>query len=232
VGPLRAGKGSDGTVFGRLASGDRFETRLGMTTLLEGVGEHQRQNAALAVAAAEALTAWGLPLAAAGAVEAGLRDAWLPARLELARVRPRVLVDAAHNVDSARALAEELRRWRNRPLWLVLGILRDKDAASILRVLLPLVDGVVVVTPTSPRALPAESLATACRKIGEAVVVSSSSVSAAVDLARHEAGRDGAVVVSGSFATASEARVALGLEGVVTAEERRAWIRAGGLERE
>ena len=37
------------------------------------------------------------------------------ARLELTRLRPRVLIDAAHNVDSARALAEELRRWRNRP---------------------------------------------------------------------------------------------------------------------
>ena len=162
VGPLRVGRGAgaDGTVVGRLAGGERFAARLGLSTLLEGVGEHQRQNAALAVAAAEALVADGLPLTRQ-AVEAGLEGAWLPARLELARLRPRVLIDAAHNVDSARALAEELRRWRTRPLWLVLGILRDKDAAAILRVLLPLADGVVVVTPTSPRALPAEALAAA-----------------------------------------------------------------------
>ena len=110
---------------GRLATGDRFEARLGLATLLEGVGEHQRQNAALAVAAAEALVPSGLPLTVT-AVEAGLADAWLPARLELVRLRPRVLIDAAHNVDSARALADELGRWRTRPLWLVLGILRGQ----------------------------------------------------------------------------------------------------------
>jgi len=233
VRPLRTGQGQSGNaqVVGRLANGERFEARPGLTTLLEGVGEHQRQNAALAVAAAEELVSRGLPLTVT-AVEAGLGEAWLPARLELARLRPRVLIDAAHNVDSARALADELRRWRNRPLWLVLGILRDKDASAILRVLMPLAEGVVVVTPTSPRALPAEALAAACRNVGDAEVVVGTSVGAAIVKARARAGRDGAVVVAGSFATASEARAALGLESVVTAEARRAWLRGGGLERD
>jgi folylpolyglutamate synthase/dihydropteroate synthase len=99
-------------------------------------------------------------------------------------------------------------------------------------VLLPLADGVVVVTPTSPRALPAESLAAACWDIWSGEVVQASSVGAAIELARVEAGRDGAVAVAGSFATASEARVALGLADIVTAEARRAWLRRGGLEDE
>ena len=150
--------------------------------------------------------------------------AWLPARLELVGLRPRVLIDAAHNVDSALALADELARWRNRPLWLVLGILRDKDAPAILRVLLPLADGVIVVTPTSPRALPAESLAAACRRIstvrGRAGVVGGRGARSG----QAEAGRDGAVAVAGSFATASEARAALGLAEVVTPRrDRRGW---------
>jgi dihydrofolate synthase/folylpolyglutamate synthase len=231
VGPLAVSRaaGRAGEVLGRLATGERFVTRLGLTTQPEHVGAHQRQNAALAVAAAEALAPSGLALTAS-AVEAGLRTAWLPARLELVRLRPSVLVDAAHNVDSARALAGELRRWRRRPLWLVLGILRDKDASAILRVLLPLADGVVVVTPTSPRALPAESLAAACQRLSAVHVVQASSVGAAVGLARARAGPDGAVAVAGSFATASEARAALGLAGVVTAEARQAWLHGGGLE--
>ncbi|MFN8635920.1 MAG: cyanophycin synthetase [Chloroflexota bacterium] len=253
VTPLRTTRGERGgrevadgrggaLVTGRLRDGSRFITELGLAGQLEGVGRHQRQNAALAVAAAEALAEGAgqrdattgqasgkLPLTAAS-VERGLRDAWLPARLELARIRPRVLIDAAHNVDSARALAEELARWRNRPLWLVLGILRDKDASAILRVLLPLADGVVVATPTSPRALPAEALASACRAVSGIEVARASSVAAAVELARERAGRDGAVAVAGSFATASEAREALGLAEVVTGEARRAWLRAGGLE--
>jgi dihydrofolate synthase/folylpolyglutamate synthase len=227
---LRRGGGGGHEVAGRLATGERFAGKLGLAAQLEGVWGHQRQNAALAVAAAEELATEGLALTGA-AVEMGLRDAWLPARLELARVRPRILIDAAHNVDSARALAEELKRWRNRPLWLVLGILRDKDASAILRVLLPLAAGVVVVTPTSPRALPADVLASSCRAISAVEIERASSVAAAIEMARERAGRDGGVAVAGSFATASEARDALGLRGVLTAEERRAWLDAGGLAR-
>jgi folylpolyglutamate synthase/dihydropteroate synthase len=101
-----------------------------------------------------------------------------------------------------------------------------------LRVLLPLADGVVVVTPTSPRALPAESLAAACRKVSGVEVAQASSVGAAIELARMWAGKDGAVAVAGSFATASEARATLGLEEVVTADARQAWLRGVGLETE
>jgi dihydrofolate synthase/folylpolyglutamate synthase len=228
------------------------DRRLGPTGLLHGAFRHQRQNAALAVAAAEALadrsqpdasqadgsqppeSRIGLPLTAR-AIDVGLHDAWLPARLEVVGLHPRLLVDAAHNSDSARALAEELRAWHDRPLWLVLGILRDKDARAILRLLLPLADGVVVVTPTSPRALPAEALAEACRSLAsdgaqQVQVEQASSVAAALDLAKSRAGRDGGVAVAGSFATASEARATLGLEAVVTAEGRQAWLAAGGLE--
>ncbi|MCC7366832.1 MAG: bifunctional folylpolyglutamate synthase/dihydrofolate synthase [Chloroflexi bacterium] len=233
VSPLRIVLADDGSeqVVGRLASGKRFRTRPGLAQLLEGIGEHQRQNAALAVAAADALTDRGLPLTAR-AVEQGLAAAWLPARLELVRLRPRVLIDAAHNIDSARALAEELGHWQTRPVWLVLGILRDKDAPPILRELLPLADGVIVVTPTSPRALPAEHLGAACALIGDLPVKRSSSVAAGIAQARKLAGPDGAVVVTGSFATASEARASLGLAGVVTGAARQAWLRAGGLESE
>lgn len=145
-------------------------------------------------------------------------------------MHPRILVDAAHNSDSARALAESLRSWTERPLWLVLGILRDKDARAILRVLLPLADGVVTVTPTSPRALPADALAAACAALAALPVETAPSVTAAVRQARERVGRDGGVVVAGSFATAAEARAALGLADVLTAEERRAWVAAGGLE--
>lgn len=217
-------------VAGRLASGETYRARLGLAQLLEGMGEHQRQNAALAVAAADLLTRFGLELSGE-AVRRGLEEAWLPARLELARLRPRTLIDAAHNVDSARALADELGRWHKQPLWLVLGILRDKDATAILRELLPLADGVVVVTPTSPRALPAEQLAAACARLSDVAVERASSVGAAIERAQQLAGEAGAVAVAGSFATATEARVALGLAEVVTPEARRAWLRDGGLER-
>jgi dihydrofolate synthase/folylpolyglutamate synthase len=229
------------------------DRRLGPTSLLNGAFRHQRQNAALAVAAAQVLAVGDRVVLARGdgnrrpasritlplpahAIDVGLHDAWLPARLEVVGLHPRLLIDAAHNADSARALADELRAWQDRPLWLVLGILRDKDARAILRLLLPLADGVVVVTPTSPRALPADALAAACRSIAASraqsvEVEQASSVAAALDLARARAGRAGGVAVAGSFATASEARAVLGLENVVTSEARQAWLAAGGLDR-
>jgi folylpolyglutamate synthase/dihydropteroate synthase len=87
-----------------------------------------------------------------------------------------------------------------------------------------------VVTPTSPRALPAEALAAACRRIAGVEVAVASSVAAAIEQARRRAGEFGGVAVAGSFATASEARAALGLAGIVTVEARQAWLRGGGLE--
>jgi dihydrofolate synthase/folylpolyglutamate synthase len=115
---------------------------------------------------------------------------------------------------------------------LVLGILRDKDATAILRELLPLADGVVVVTPMSPRALPAEQLAAACGRLSDVAVERASSVGSGIELAQQLAGADGGVAVAGSFATATEARVALGLSEIVTPDARRAWLMDGGLERE
>src|SRR5204863_6341964 len=69
VAPLRSRRASPGEVTGRLATGARFAGPLGLATLLERVGAHQRQNAALAVAAADVLSEHGLPLSAV-AVEA------------------------------------------------------------------------------------------------------------------------------------------------------------------
>jgi hypothetical protein len=69
------------------------------------------------------------------------------------------------------------------------------------------------------------------RSLSAVAVVEASSVGAGLDVARLRAGRDGGVAVAGSFATASEARAALGLAEVVTAEARRAWLAGGGLER-
>ncbi|MFA5205199.1 MAG: cyanophycin synthetase [Lentisphaeria bacterium] len=62
----------------------------------------------------------------------------LRGRFELLRQEPPVLLDAAHNADSARRLAEALRAaWPNRPFTVVLGVVQGKDAAGIFRELRP-----------------------------------------------------------------------------------------------
>ena len=208
VPPLRAatrGRGA-GSATAHLDSRAPFDVRIRLA------GAHQRQNAAVAVAAAEALVPHGLPLSSE-AVRAGLEAAWLPGRFERIDGGPCIVLDAAHNRASATALASALRAAAAppRPIWLVLGILRDKDARGVVRPLAALVDGAVVVTPSSPRALAAGALAEVCRAAGLAAVEIADDVPGALARAREQTGRAGTVVVTGSFSTVAAARVALGL---------------------
>ena len=195
------------SVLVRLGRGQRqpFTTHLGL------LGVHQRQNAAVALAAALKLTPHGLALTTES-VRAGLEQVRLPGRFEIVPGSPIVVLDGAHNRDSAVALARSLVDTRlTRPRWLVLGVLRDKDARAILRALLPAVDGIVVTAPASPRALAAEALAEAARRAGARDIARARTVAEGLERAQAAAGPSGAVVATGSFAVVAEARAALGL---------------------
>ena len=103
------------------------------------LGTYQPENALLAVAAARAL---GVPEAA---VRAGLAVAQWPGRFQVIGTGPRLILDGAHNVGGARALAASLAAYfpGERPTFVV-GIYRDKDAAAILGVLAPLAGRLIV----------------------------------------------------------------------------------------
>ena len=123
-------------------------------------GEHQARNAAVAVGLLEAAAAAGIQVTH-DAIESGLADADWPARLEVLTLESgqRVLLDAAHNVEGAQALAEYLRRWHPERPPLLVAVLRDKDVTGILDVLLPAVSDVTTTTAPSTRAMPAALLA-------------------------------------------------------------------------
>ena len=130
-------------------------------------GGHQVQNALVAVRAIEALRDQGWVISSE-AIEGGLSSADWPARLELL-VLPggkRVLLDAAHNVDGARALAAYLEAWHPERPSLVAGVMRDKDVGGIFAALLPVTSSVIATAADTPRAMPAQELAErieACR---------------------------------------------------------------------
>ncbi len=124
-------------------------------------GEHQAGNAAVALAAAEALLGAGAgqPLDA-DAVRAAFASVVVPGRLERLRNGPPVFVDAAHNPHGARALAATLAGEFAFPRLVgVIGMLRDKDAAGVLTELAPVLHEVVVTRSSSPRALDVDELA-------------------------------------------------------------------------
>jgi len=102
-----------------------------------------------------------------------MTDVRWPGRLELIELEGggRLLLDAAHNIDGARALAAYLRlRHRERPV-LVFGGMRDKDVDGIIGALLPAVSSVIATAAPAPRALPANDLAIRIKAAGPRVDV-------------------------------------------------------------
>ena len=129
-------------------------------------GEHQIGNATVAVAVLEAAREHGVSIPAE-AVRQGLERVDWPARLEVLQAAngSRVLLDAAHNPEGARALRQYLTRWHPERPALVVGIMRDKDADAILRELLPVTSSVIATEANTPRAIPATELASRVRML-------------------------------------------------------------------
>ena len=117
-------------------------------------------NALVAVRVLEAARGAGV-MVCRSAIEQGLTDVTWPARLELIDIGSgrRVLMDAAHNVDGARALAAYIERWHPERPALVIGVMRDKDVDGILAALLPVTSAVIATAAVTPRALEAVEVA-------------------------------------------------------------------------
>jgi dihydrofolate synthase/folylpolyglutamate synthase len=124
----------------------------------------QVQNIATATAAAEAIRGGALDHAF---LQEALSNTYLPGRFEILQQAPLVLIDAAHNPQSAQVLAQALSDRFLTPRgierfddsWvLILGVLKNKDAKGILKALLPLFNRVIITQSLSERANPAEEL--------------------------------------------------------------------------
>ncbi len=174
------------------------------------LGEHQAVNAACAVTACE-VCAGSLAALSLSEVEAGMRRVKSPGRLEVASLDPLLLLDGAHNPDGAGRLAHVIRNDLDYDhCILVVGILEDKDARQMLKLLLPLADTVVVTQSADERATDAHALSAMVKGMGHDCVVVES-VAEAVKFARTLAAVTDMVCVTGSLYTVGEARAALGL---------------------
>jgi dihydrofolate synthase/folylpolyglutamate synthase len=174
-------------------------------------GAYQADNAAIALAAAEAFT--GTPLD-----DDVVRDAFArvrsPGRLEVVARQPLVLLDGAHNVAGAEALRYALsEEFATGARSLVIGLLREKDPYEMLAALgIDEVDGVVVCCrPPSPRALDPETIAKAAidMGVGEDRVEVVDTVAQAIGTAYLATPADGQIVVTGSLYTVGAARAVL-----------------------
>nr|WP_231685667.1 folylpolyglutamate synthase/dihydrofolate synthase family protein [Phosphitispora fastidiosa] len=172
---------------------------------LKLAGHHQVVNAATAVAAIE-LLAGHVYLIDEKAVARGLAAAKWPARLEIVREDPRVVLDGAHNLHGSATLKKALTEvFSYRSLILVFGMLGDKEREKVVAMLAPLARAVVVTKPNSPRAGDWEKIADEVRKyVNEVYLIEN--IHQAVQKGIEMAGSEDLVCITGSLYMVSEAR--------------------------
>ncbi|HMO54288.1 MAG TPA: folylpolyglutamate synthase/dihydrofolate synthase family protein [Tepidiformaceae bacterium] len=178
------------------------------------LGLHQVQNAATAVAAAEAIRKRGYPVSDL-AIADGVAHTRVPGRLEVMGQAPLIVADGAHNDESAAALAAALKdyfTWRR--YFLVLGCNRDKDVRGIAFKLARLAQLIICTRFENPRAMDPFVMIQEVGFLGPAAVAEES-VADALDTALSHAEAEDLVVVTGSLYVVAEARERLLGESVI-----------------
>jgi dihydrofolate synthase / folylpolyglutamate synthase len=192
-------------------------------------GEHQRTNAALALATVEVLR--GQIPVSDEEMRAGLASVNWPGRLQLIE-RPegqKILLDGAHNVAAAKALRHALPSWSSpfngppdkpkpelqraepvlgAPMTLILGVLRDKDWRHICEILAPPAEKIFAVPVASERTAAPDELAAGCRAANGTAQVSAC---ASLGEAFARTADEPFLLVTGSLYLVGEALELLGL---------------------
>jgi dihydrofolate synthase/folylpolyglutamate synthase len=179
---------------------ERHATRVRATSTddytLAAHGAFQRANFALARAAAKAF----LGELDERAVRAAAAEVRVPGRMQVISHEPLTVLDGAHNPAGAEAVAQALPELVGvREVVGVLGVLDDKDAAGMLRALLPRLDRVVFTHSSNPRSLSPGTLESLSEQLGGPPSETVADPRKALARARELAGSRGAVLVTGSI---------------------------------
>jgi dihydrofolate synthase/folylpolyglutamate synthase len=170
-------------------------------------GRHQADNAAIALAAAEAFVGRPLPTTVVADGFASVRS---PGRLEVVGRHPLVLLDGAHNVAGAAALRAALdEEFAASSRTLVVGLLQEKEPHEMLAALgLDDVNLLVCCRPPSPRGLDPAVVARAAEELGFAPdrIEVHEAVRDAIGAALLATPEDGELIVAGSLYTVGAAR--------------------------
>jgi dihydrofolate synthase/folylpolyglutamate synthase len=136
----------------------------------------------------------------------GLKEVDWPGRLEVISSSPQIILDGAHNPAGALVLKESLEKgFQYQHLILLIGIMRDKDIKSILGLLTPLADQIILTRPHTERAAPPVLLKEALGKNGKKAVIIED-IKEAIERGLSMTGGKDLLCITGSLYTVGEAR--------------------------
>jgi len=202
-------------------------------------GEHQMQNASVAVKAVELINDGRLtpktrgiapahhssPIITHHSIREGLRKVRWPGRLEFIHDDPPVVIDGAHNPGAAVVLAQTLKKdflKKYKKIIIILGIMDDKDIKGIMEPLLPLASEIILTAPAYSRSATPEKLADIARSLGFSNLQVRPAVKDAIDAAIRATKSSSLtgdypslILISGSFYTIGEAKETFGQKGIL-----------------
>jgi dihydrofolate synthase/folylpolyglutamate synthase len=169
------------------------------------LGTHQAANAATAYATLKLFEKCGLRVNN-DSIQGGFSKAFWPGRFEVVQRTPPVILDCAHNRDSALKLRQTISEYFPRKqIVLVFGASEDKDIPGMFAELMPVAKDLIAVKSFHPRAIEPGKLMEMSQIYGHPVEVVEH-VPQAIEKALQMAGADGLVLVTGSIFVVAEAR--------------------------
>lgn len=166
-------------------------------------GKHQTENCITALTVIDLLKEQGIAISE-NAIREGIANTRNPARCEVVSEKPLVILDGCHNEDSARALCSVMEKnLKGKKISAVMGMMADKDIDKVLLLMLPYFAKVYTVTPSNPRAIKADELASKINRLrGNAE--SFENIYDAYDYALEHTDSDDVLIVCGSLYLCSD----------------------------
>lgn len=166
------------------------------------IGKHQVKNAILAIEVAKVLNKVlnnHNYFISDEAILSGLYQAKWDGRFQVLDTKPYFIIDGAHNEEAAINLRETVEIYfTNKRLIFMIGVLEDKDYKSILKIMAPLADTIITLTPENYRALASDKLANEARLYCERVF-DCGNIEQALEMAYAEAKADNIILAFGSL---------------------------------
>jgi dihydrofolate synthase/folylpolyglutamate synthase len=163
------------------------------------LGEHQIINLSVALNVIEALYEIENIIINRELIEKSLEDVKWIGRLEVLGKKPAIVIDGAHNIDGIKALRRNVEKYfKYNKIYLLLGILADKQVKEMVKEITPIAEKVYALTPHSERAELSEDLKKEILEFNSNVV-SLESYEEAFFSAVNEAEKDDLILISGSL---------------------------------